>query len=262
MPIDVHPKRRVPTSTEVIEEQKRVARSLKEQQQAARAAANVPAKVATAAPATLAVDTRTPEERYIDEIAPSMIVGQLVRFSKEGKFTVVETDQEISPDEDFICLADEVLIGYVNFGDDDNLPQRQMGQLYKGFQMPKRESLGDLDPADWPQGLSGQPEDPWKHQMLLPLQEPRSSACFTFATTSVTGRRAVGNLLRHYDRLRRTDPDSYPVVKLKPSGFQHRDERIGFVATPLFAVVGRAPRASAAKPDTSAAADMNDALPF
>src|SRR5262249_32680770 len=100
MPIDVHPKRRVPTSTEVIEEQKRVARSLKEQQQATKVtpAANVRAKAVATPPATSAVDTRTPEERYIDEIAPSAIAGQLIKFSKEGKFIVSETEQEISPD--------------------------------------------------------------------------------------------------------------------------------------------------------------------
>jgi hypothetical protein len=44
-------------------------------------------------------------------------------------------------------------------------------------------------------------------------------------------------------------------------GFQHRDERVGWVATPVFAVVGRTPKDSAAKPDTSLAADMNDEIP-
>ena len=78
----------------------------------------------------------------------------------------------------------------------------------------------------------------------------------------MTGRRAVGNLLRHYDRMQRTHPDELPVVRLKVGGFQHRDERIGWVSTPVFAVVGRAPRDSAAKPDTSTRADMDDEIPF
>src|SRR5262249_40580685 len=47
-----------------------------------------------------------------------------------------------------------------------------------------------------------------------------------------------GNLLRHFDRLRRSDPDIYPVVRLKPSGFNHKDERVGWVHTPSFVVVG------------------------
>jgi len=72
----------------------------------------------------------------------------------------------------------------------------------------------------------------------------------------------VGNLLRHYDRLTKTHPDMYPVVRLKAGGFNHRDERVGWVNTPVFAVVGRTPKDSAAKPDTSLAAQMDDELPF
>jgi hypothetical protein len=134
--------------------------------------------------------------------------------------------------------------------------------VYKGFVMPKRESLGDLDPTQWPQGLSGQPSDPWQHQMSMVLQNTDTQALYTFSTSSQTGRRAVTNLMAHFNRMQTRDPDAYPVVRLKPSGFEHKDSRVGFVHTPSFVVVGRAPKNSAAKPDTSIEADMNDALPF
>src|SRR5262245_51529301 len=254
MSIDVHPKRRGPTSTQVIEDQKEQARKLREQHQAAKAAASVPARVTAAPPATLATDQRTPEERYIDEIAPSVIAGQLVKFSKEGAFVVSETEQEISPDEDFVALCDETLIGWIKFSDDDTPPERHQGLLYQGFQMPPRQSLGDLDQSEWPQGLSGAPEDPWRHQICLVLQEPKTQSLYTFVTSSLTGRRACGNLLRHFDRLRRSDANSYPVVRLKPSGFNHKDERVGWVHTPSFVVVGRTPKNSATVPDTGVAA--------
>ena len=54
----------------------------------------------------------------------------------------------------------------------------------------------------------------------------------------------------------------YPVVRLKVGGFNHRDERVGWVPTPVLAVVGRAPKDSAAKPDSSPAADMSDQIAF
>ena len=54
----------------------------------------------------------------------------------------------------------------------------------------------------------------------------------------------------------------YPVVRLKVGGFNHRDERVGWVEVPVFAVVGRQPKDSAAKPDTSPAGDMSDQIPF
>ena len=97
---------------------------------------------------------------------------------------------------------------------------------------------------------------------VLCLQDTSTNELFTFVTTSVTGRRAVGNLLHHFDRMQRLNVGDLPVVRLKPGGFNHRkDPRIGWVATPGFQIVGRAPRDSAAKPDTSIEADLNDAIP-
>src|SRR5262249_1397048 len=72
---------------------------------------------------------------------------------------------------------------------------------------------------------------------------------------------AVGNLLRHYDRMRKKDDDHYPVVRLKVSGYNHRDERVGWVHTPVFAVVSKASKASAAIPDTSPSGDLDDDIP-
>jgi hypothetical protein len=94
------------------------------------------------------------------------------------------------------------------------------------------------------------------------LQHADTKEMFTFSTSSMTGRRAVGNLLHHYDRMRRLHPDELPVVRLRAGGFQHKDDRIGFVPTPVFCVVGRAPRDSAARPDTSPKADLDDEISF
>jgi hypothetical protein len=223
----------------------------------------VPAVTKTSVPATPAIDARTPEQRYVDEISPSMIAGQLIKFSKDGTFVVAETEEQVSPDTDFVALCDETLIGWIRFRDDGEPPDRIQGLLYDGFVMPARNTLGDMDETQWKPGLSGTGEDPFKHQICLVLQEPKTQALFTFVTTSVTGRRAVGNLLRHFDRMARRDPDSYPVVRLKPSGYHHKDERIGWVATPSFPVVGRAPKNSVAVPDTSPSSDMGgDQIPF
>jgi hypothetical protein len=231
---------------------------------AARPEAAIPTGTAVA-PAKSAVvaapDTRTPQQAYLDEIAPASIVGRMVKFSKDGRFVTADDGEPLPEGSEFIVLADQTLIGLVRFHDDAP-PDRVMGLLYDGFVMPPRNSLGDTNPADWPAGLSGAPADPWQHHIYLVLQQPETTELFTFVTSSMTGRRAVGNLLRHYDRMRRTHPDELPVVRLKVGGYQHRDERVGWVATPVFAVVGRAPRDSASKPDTSPGGDMDDEIPF
>lgn len=218
--------------------------------------------VAPQAPTPVVPDNRTATERYVDEIAPSTIAGKLVKFSKDGQFVISETGDAIDPNADFVAMADETLIGWIRFNGQDAPPDRHQGLLYDGFVMPDRKTLGDLDPTKWELGLSGQPADPWQHQICLVLQHRATLELFTFTTSSTTGRRAIGNLLRHYDRMRRSDADNYPVVRLKPGGFNHRDERIGWVPVPTFAAVGKAPKASAAVPDTSVDADMNDSLPF
>ena len=264
------PQRAIKTATQVLAQQKADAERERAQKAANKTAAvaNKPAAPPAARPATAVTlpdgDGRTALQKYIDEIAPSSIAGRMMKFGKNGEFIVADTEETVSPDTDFIALCDETLVGWIKFHRDDGEtpPDRIMGILYDGFVMPPRESLGDLDQADWPAGLSGLAEDPWQHQICLVLQAPGTHELFTFVTTSRTGRRAIGNLLRYYDRLRQKDDESYPVVRCKVGGFNHRDERIGWVPVPTFAIVGKAPKASAAVPDTSVRAQLNDEIPF
>jgi hypothetical protein len=250
-------KRRGRTPEEIIASQSEQARKLKE---AKAATASVPATMTPATPATTTIDTRTPAEIYADEICQTAIVGQLVKFDgKVGKFVIVETEEEIS-NREFIVAVDETLAGFIRFNGDGQLPDRVQGQPYKGWRKPKRETLGDNDPAQWPIGpLSGKAEDPWKEQANLVLVDPTTRAFFTFATTSKTGLSGVGALLQHYNRMLKHDADSYPIVELAPSGYE--DKRYGWVNKPVFAIIGRTPKNSTVTPATDVAADMNDELP-
>jgi hypothetical protein len=264
MPIDVHPRRQGRSPEEITTQQKEDAARARVNARRA-AAVNIPAKAGNTGTAVAVPDTRTNVQRYIDEIAPAGIAGRLVKFSKEGAFTTADDGEPVPETAEFIALCDETLVGWIKFNrekDSDAPPDRVMGLLYDGFVMPPRKTLGDMDQSQWEPGLAGTPEDPWHHQICLVLQNTETKEIFTFATTSLTGRRAIGNLLKHFDRMRRTNADELPIVRLKSGGFNHRDDRIGWVSVPVFAVVGRAPRDSAAKPNTSAASDMNDALPF
>jgi hypothetical protein len=227
-----------------------------------RDAVPVPAKSGNTAAVSTTPDTRTDVQKYLDEIAPANIVGRMVKFSKDGQFVTADDEGPVDEAAEFVALCDEVLIGWIKFHKDgETAPVRVQGLLYDGFKMPPRETLGDMDETQWGDGLGGKPEDPWKHQMCLVLQRIETGELFTFVTTSDTGRRAVGSLLRHFDRMRRAGADDVPVVRLRAGGFNHRDPRVGWVPTPVFAIVGKAPRDSAARPDTSIAADLNDKIP-
>jgi len=247
--------KKVPTPEMIRAQQKRdTERDYQERQ------ARLPAKAEATAVAM--PDNRTEVQKYVDDVAPASIAGRVIRFNKEGKFVTPDDDAEIGDDIDFIGLIDETLIGWIRFNGEGEPPDRIMGLLFDGFVMPPRQSLGDDDQSKWEIGLNGQPQDPWQHQVNLVLQQADTKELFTYSTSSLTGRRAIGNLLRYYDRLRRTNPDSYPLVRLKIGGFQHRDDRVGWVKTPVIAVVGRTPKDGTAKPDSSIGADMNDSLPL
>jgi len=186
----------------------------------------------------------------------------MIKFTKNGVFATTDDDVVIADDVDFVALIDQTLIGYIRFRAEGEPPDRVMGLLYDGFVLPPRHSLGDNDRAQW-EIFNGQPQDPWQHTVYLVLERRDDThELFTFVTSSITGRRAVGNLIRHYNRMQKTDASAYPVVRLKVGGFQHRDERIGWIKVPVIAVVGRAPKESAAKPDSSLTADLNDQIPY
>jgi hypothetical protein len=248
------PKHQPPTPQQVIAEQDRVAKK----DLAAREAAPTSTAVAEVKSTAVAVpDGRTAREKYLDDQAMTSIVGRLIKFSKDGKYITKDDEVAIGDDVDFIALCDQTLIGYIKFNGEGEPPDRIMGLLYDGFVMPPEKSLPDRDKTKWEIGFDGQASDPWQHHMYLVLQRCDTTELFTFDTGSRSGRRAVANLLKHYDRTQKTHPDTFPVVRLKTGGFQHRDQKIGWVSTPVFAVQGRAPKDSAAKPVN----DMNDDLP-
>jgi hypothetical protein len=255
-----------PTTKEILKRQAEDAARQRAEVAPKRAKATPPTNntaIVPAEPHAVAVlDGRTAVQAYLDEIAPSAFSGRLIKFNKDGKFATPDTGDVIDENADFMALCDEVQVGWIKFNGENAPPDRIQGLLYEGFVMPLRSTLGDTDETKWEKGLSGQPQDPWQHQMSLVLQEVSTQEIFTFTTTSQTGRRAVGALLRHYERLRRVPEDLYPVVRLKTGGFEHKDPRVGWVATPQFVVVGKAPKNTAVKPDTSVGADMNDAIPF
>ena len=207
----------------------------------------------------------TPENyraRYLDECAPSGIVGRLVKFDKTGTFVTSDDGEEVDEDAEFIAFCDQTVIGWQKFNGPGEPPDKVMGLLYDNFIMPPRESLGDLDPKEWELGLDGKEQDPWQHAQMLVLQNTETQELYTFTTSSKTGRRAVSNLLKHFDRMQKANPGELPFVRLRRGSFAHKDERIGMVNVPVFVVCGRQPRDSVAKPDTSLGAFLQDEIKF
>jgi hypothetical protein len=218
-----------PTLAQIQAEQTRVLENDKTRLLQTSPQAPLPAVVK---PQMLAATSPLSHSAYIDSIAPSAIAGRLIKH-KDGDWIIVDDETKISEDTLFIANVPETAIGYINFNGPGNEPTKNMGLLYEGFQMPPRESLGDLDQSQWETGLDGQPADPHVHAIYLVLQKVGNSELFTFTAMTKTSRRAVGVLLRHYDRMQRLNPGYLPIVALKTGGYQHRDARVGWVKTPV-----------------------------
>ena len=225
--------------------------------------ATVPATTVQAPPPALP-DTRTPEQAFFDEGSPSaMFDGRLFKYdNKVPRYFLIDDDSAMPEDTPLIAQCDQLVWGRVKFNGPGNPPTRHLGPKYDGYVPSERETLGDTDLRQREVGLSGKPDDPWQIYYYLPVENPETHEVFCFAASTDTTRRAVGKLLRHYDRVRKTDADFYLLIQLKHGGFTHRDLRVGWVNTPVLAVVGRIPRADAAKPDTGKSGLPNDELPF
>jgi hypothetical protein len=190
------------------------------------------------------------------------MAGTFFKFAKDGKFRKTGDDEEIPEGTTFTVIYDQHVVGWIKFMGKGNQPIRKQGRVFDGFVPAPRAELGDNDPQEWELDLSGKPADPWQLQHLLPLQNVETGELFVFQTTSLTGRRACDSLVEMCGRMSRNEPDVYPVIKLRVGGFNHRDDRVGWVKTPAFERVGKASKANTTVTDTSLAGEMNDELPW
>jgi hypothetical protein len=185
--------------------------------------------------------------------------GTFIKFGKAGTYVKQQDETPIPTGTEVVVVYDEIRVGWIRFAGKGEQPERKMGPVFGGFVPPPREELGDQDETKWELGLSGKPADPWQFQILVPMQDTKNGEMYIFGTTSITGRRECDKLIAACARMQKSESEFYPVVKLDISGFQHRDQRVGFVKTPCFTRIGKAP-----KGDVSAAAtdDMEDTVPF
>jgi hypothetical protein len=217
--------------------------------------------IVPASKAALMGNGASPVSAYLAAHGVGM-AGTFFKFAKDGKFRKTADEEEVPEGTQFVVIYDQIQGGWIKFTGKGNPPERKQGNLFDGFVPVDRETLGDTDESEWEEGLSGKPQDPWQFQVLLPLQHVETGELYVFSTSSITGRRAADSLITLCGRMQRLEPNDYPVIKLRISGFEHRDERVGWVKTPAFERVGKAAKADTALADTSLANEMSDAIPF
>jgi hypothetical protein len=229
------------------------AQALKQQDDDAERDRKAVATVAATTPATISTG--------LDYLAKHTSSGTVMRLSKEGKFVLpTQGDLELPEGTELVCHWYAARAGRQRFNGKGQRPDMRIDLIFGG-NPPKRDELGDNDPSQWPiSDMTGRPEDPWQEVMMVPLEHIDSGEIYIFQTGSVTGLRAVSNLLRQASRLAAKDADSLPVIKLRVGGFEHR--KYGWVKVPAFEFIGKAPKSNIAAAATTVSADLNDEVPW
>jgi hypothetical protein len=197
----------------------------------------------------------------LDYLAKHTSMGTVLRFSKDGAFILpTQGDTALAEGTELVCHWNQARAGYQRFNGKGEPPDVRIDLIFGG-KPPERSELGDDDASQWPiSDMTGRPEDPWREVQMLPLESVETGEVYIFQTMSKTGLRAVSNLLRQASRMAAKDPDQLPVIKLRAGGYD--DRRYGWVKTPAFEFVGKAPKTNATAAETSVSADMDDAIPF
>ena len=194
--------------------------------------------------------------RYLDEVAPASIAGRLVKF-KDGEFITVDDGQPMPEGAEYVALCDETQVGWKKFNGAGEAPERHMGLLFDNFEMPiAREpwrprpvdvGTGPGQPAPGPvaardQHRAAEHGDPGAVHVHDAVQDRPARGRESSAPLRADAADAVGRLAHR---------------ALVMGGYKHSDARVGFVSTPVFVVVGRAPRDGAAKSNGA----LNDDMP-
>jgi hypothetical protein len=203
----------------------------------------------------------TPVGGGMNYLAKHSSGGTVLRFSKDGRFVKPTAgDEEVPEGTQLACIWDQARGGFQRFHGKGERPTLKIDLVFGG-NPPQRDDLGDTDSSQWEvSDMTGRPEDPWREVLMVPLQSLETGEVLVFSTSSITGLRAVSNLLTQSARMSAKDPDHYPVIALRAGGYEHR--KFGWVKVPAFERVGKAPKTDITAALTSLADNMEDEIPF
>jgi hypothetical protein len=184
-----------------------------------------------------------------------------------GEYKMLDGSGPMPAGAKFIAVLDETQKGWIKFDRDGGPPVTHMVRIAEETMLKEREELGDCDPAQWPIGLSGHPEDPWQLQYVVPLQSPDDGGGEPFALVarSKTAMNAVGNLLGRWRWHHKRKLGGYPVIEIK-AGTYHNKKFNVTKPKPIFQMTGEwvnrdgAPLTPTQQPKLSD--EMNDDVPF
>jgi hypothetical protein len=158
---------------------------------------------------------------------------------KTGTWTRGRGKEEISAGTELVVLIDRMLKGFTRF--DDGVPTSRFLPIWPVPDLQAlRQSLGDLDPALWPNhDAKGNPQDPWRPARQLPVILIEHCECLVYSTSSFGGLKACSQLGRAVQRQRRypEQQDALPIASLDVDDYLHSVKAFGRIFDPLLPVI-------------------------
>ena len=185
---------------------------------------------------------------------------KLLKF-KKGEY--LTGDEVVSLGTEYIAHVVGWTKCWVKFVDGE-VADRKTYRVAYGERPPERQALDDLDRDEWPEGLDGNPADPWVYQYLLPLEHLASGEIVIFVTSSAGGRRAVADLCSTYaKRVGKNASCGQPIIKLAKVDMPTK--KFGKVPRPQFEIVGwdePAGDVNETPPAVTSEDEFRDEIPF
>jgi hypothetical protein len=139
---------------------------------------------------------------------------------------------------------------------------RKLYRVARGEVPPEREELDDLDRTAWESGSNGQ-QDPWVKQQLLPFENLTTGEVVVFATSSIGGMRAIGELCSAWAKREKRRNHGQPIVRLRSDEMPTKN--FGKVPCPKFEIAGWSDTGSDAfevPPPVVSEEEFEDQMPY
>jgi hypothetical protein len=224
----------------------------------------------TPAPPPTAANPAALERHLADWSGP---VGRLIAFNgSTGLHRTLDDDVEVLAGSKFIACLDQAAKGYIRFNDGAP-PTLAMVRIGEDADIPEREALGDTDPRQWPTStLNGQPDDPWKLQIVFPLVScDVSGEIYAYVARGPVALNAAGDLLGRFRFHPKRHKGLLPVVEINSGTYVSK--KFGPRPKPVLKITdwvqpdgspapSNAPPPSQLPPKSGGGtADFNDSLP-
>ena len=176
-------------------------------------------------------------DAYAKTGAPAWF-GELLKFNgKTGEWSAGKENLPIEQGRMLAAVVTEMLAGHLLWMDGALADQSWM-PAFKFNPRTHRASLGNQDQDLWPRDEKGEPVDPWKEGVMLPMVDPATREEFTFSSSSVGGVKATKRLASSFVKQMKAAPETtrgcVPIVTLGSSSYKPDDRKRGTIYNPVF----------------------------